>query len=68
MASIQNGPHQTYADEYARVNSRLDELSKALEVKIRGKSFRAKALEVSNPTRECPYGLKVLKTKIDKGL
>ena len=27
MVSIQNGPNQTYADEYARVNNRINELS-----------------------------------------
>lgn len=55
MVTVQNGPHQGYADEYARVNQRLDELSKALEANIRGKGFRAKALAVSNPPREVDF-------------
>ncbi len=30
MVSIQNGPNQEYADEYARVNDHINELSAAL--------------------------------------
>ena len=55
MASIRNGPNQTYADEYARVNDRLNKLSKALEDTIRGKGFRAKALAVANLCRELDF-------------
>ena len=44
MVSISTGPNQAYADEYAKVNNRINELSEALaaEVKIRG--FRSKPL------------------------
>jgi epoxyqueuosine reductase len=50
MASIQNGPNQTYADEYARVNDRINELSGALAAEIKGKGFRAQSLEASDRT------------------
>jgi epoxyqueuosine reductase QueG len=50
MASIQNGPNQTYADEYARVNSRIDELSGALAAEIKGRGHRAKPLAASDRT------------------
>ena len=30
MASIQNGPNQNYADEYARVNTRINELAEII--------------------------------------
>lgn len=50
MAAISNGPNQAYADEYARVNSRLNELSGALAERIRLEGFRAKALAASERT------------------
>ena len=37
MASIQNGPNQAYADEYASVNSHINELSVSLAVEIKAK-------------------------------
>jgi len=50
MVSIQNGPNQTYAEEYARVNKHINELSGALAAEINGKGFRAKPLAASDRT------------------
>lgn len=50
MASISSGPNQPYADEYARVNSRINELSGALAERIRLEGFRAKPLAASERT------------------
>ena len=41
MASIQPGPNQPYADEYARVNSLINELSAALAAEIAARGFRS---------------------------
>ena len=41
MASIQNGPNQPSADEYARVNNHINRLSAALSAEIQGKGFRS---------------------------
>ena len=50
MVSVRNGPNQTYAEEYARVNNRINELSVALAAEIKGKGFRAKPLAASERT------------------
>lgn len=50
MISIQNGPNEQYAQEYARVNSRINELSEALSSVIRARGFRSKPLAVSDRT------------------
>lgn len=50
MAGIQSGPTQAYADEYASVNARINELSKALAAEIRTKGVRASALAASDRT------------------
>lgn len=50
MAGIQKGPNQAYADEYARVNTRISTLSKKLVKEIRQRGFRAQALAVSDRT------------------
>jgi epoxyqueuosine reductase len=50
MAGIQKGPNREYADEYARVNSLINELSVELEKKIKSKGFQSKALAASNRT------------------
>lgn len=50
MVSIQNGPHQAYADEYARVNNRINFLSGTLAAEIKSKGFRAKLLAASDRT------------------
>jgi len=50
MVSIQDGPNQTYAEEYARVNNRINELSGAIAAEIKGKGFRAKPLAASDRT------------------
>lgn len=50
MAGIQNGPNSAYADEYARVNNRIHELSQALSAEIKSRGFRSKPLAVSDRT------------------
>jgi epoxyqueuosine reductase len=50
MASIQDGPNQAYADEYARVNNHINELSLALATEIKARGFRSKPLAASDRT------------------
>jgi epoxyqueuosine reductase QueG len=50
MFSVQNGPNQAYAVEYARVNELINELSQALAAEIRSRGFRAKPLAASDRT------------------
>jgi epoxyqueuosine reductase QueG len=50
MVSIQNGPNRAYAEEYARINNRINQLSEALVTKLKGKGFRAKMLAASDRT------------------
>lgn len=50
MAAIQSGPNQAYADEYARVNERINTLSTALVTEIRHRGFHADALAASERT------------------
>jgi epoxyqueuosine reductase len=50
MIGIRNGPNQTYADEYARVNRRINELSAALSAELRRMGFRALPLAASDRT------------------
>ena len=47
MDSIQNGPNQAYADEYARVNQQINQLSSELAAKIKTMYFRSKPLAAS---------------------
>ena len=47
MAGIRNGPNRAYANEYARVNARIDELSSQLAAEIETHGYRSKALEAS---------------------
>ena len=56
MASIQNGPNQAYADEYASVNSHINELSVSLAVEIKAKGFRSEPLAASD--RSDPINIK----------
>jgi len=50
MAGIQNGPNPKYADEYARVNDHIQELSQTLSAEINNRGFRSKPLAVSERT------------------
>lgn len=50
MVSIKNGPNQAYADEYARVNNHINELSSALSTELKNKGVRAKPLAASERT------------------
>ena len=50
MVSIQSGPNQEYAEEYTRVNNRINYLSEALAVEIKSRGFRSKALAASKRT------------------
>ncbi|MBU1712668.1 MAG: 4Fe-4S dicluster domain-containing protein [Proteobacteria bacterium] len=47
MVSIKNGPNQAYADEYARVNSHINELSIRLAAEIKSGGFQSKPLAAS---------------------
>jgi epoxyqueuosine reductase len=50
MVGIQKGPNQTYADEYARVNRLINELSAALSAEINARGFRSLPLAASART------------------
>jgi len=50
MVTIQNGPNQFYADEYTRVNHRINELSAALSAAIEKKGFKSSPLAASART------------------
>ena len=50
MAAIQSGPNQAYADEYARVNDHINELSAALAAEIEDRKFQSKPLAASKRT------------------
>lgn len=50
MASIQKGPNQSYADEYARVNTRINEIAEKLSQEIRMHGFSALLLAASDRT------------------
>ena len=50
MAAIQKGPNQNYADEYTRVNLRINKLSVNLATEIKKRGYRALPLEASERT------------------
>ena len=50
MVTIQDGPNREYAQEYSKVNSRINNLSAALAVEITNRGFQAKALAASDRT------------------
>jgi epoxyqueuosine reductase QueG len=50
MSSIQQGPNQAYADEYARVNAQITRLAALLVDEIRDRGSRAQALAASERT------------------
>ncbi|MGD8366119.1 MAG: 4Fe-4S double cluster binding domain-containing protein [Desulfobacterales bacterium] len=50
MAGIRGGPTRAYADEYARVNRRINECAQALSVEIEARGFRAAPLAASERT------------------
>jgi epoxyqueuosine reductase QueG len=50
MVSIQDGPNQAYADEYARVNNHINGLSVALSAEIEDRGFRSRPLAASDRT------------------
>ncbi len=56
MIGIQNGPNQAYADEYARVNDRINELSEALASELIVRGSQSKALAASH--RSDPVNIK----------
>jgi epoxyqueuosine reductase QueG len=47
MVSISTGPNQAYADEYAKVNNRINELSEALAAGVKIRGFRSQPLAAS---------------------
>lgn len=50
MTSIQKGPNQAYADEYSRVNQRINEIARLLADALTGRGFQALALAASERT------------------
>ncbi len=50
MTGIQNGPNQTYADEYARVNKRINDLATMLATRIKDEGFQAYPLAAADRT------------------
>lgn len=50
MAGIQNGPNRAYADEYARVNQRINALSLSLAEEIDNRGFQSRPLAASDRT------------------
>jgi len=47
MLSIRSGPNRKYADEYAEVNNRINELSTSLAAEVRNRGFQSEALPAS---------------------
>jgi epoxyqueuosine reductase len=56
MASIQGGPNQAYADEYARVNDHINQLSRSLAEELMRQGARGLALAAS--VRTDPIGIR----------
>lgn len=50
MAGIKRGPNQAYAEEYSRVNARINDLAMSLAAEIKSRGFRARALAASERT------------------
>lgn len=50
MHSIQHGPNQAYADEYDRLNERLNQIAQLLAGEINSRGFGARALAASERT------------------
>jgi epoxyqueuosine reductase len=50
MANIQHGPNQAYADEYASVNKRINELAAMLSSLLTNHSVRSRVLAASDRT------------------
>lgn len=50
MAGIQDGPNQAYADEYERVNRRIDQSAAVLAAEIHTRGFRSRPLAASERT------------------
>jgi epoxyqueuosine reductase QueG len=50
MASIQDGPNQAYADEYARANDNIDATAAALVAEIQTLGFEARTFSASKRT------------------
>ncbi len=50
MAGIQQGPNQTYADEYTRVNNLINDTAAELTAEFKNRGYRAQALAASERT------------------
>jgi epoxyqueuosine reductase len=50
LAGVRNGPNQAYADEYARLNERINNLAQLLANEIKSRGLRAQPLAASNRT------------------
>ena len=56
MVTIQNGPNQAYADEYSRVNTRINTLSEALATEFRNRTISS--LHLAASVRTDPVSIK----------
>lgn len=56
MAGVRNGPNQPYADEYDRLNQRMNELARELASEIQNRGWRAQPLAASQ--RSDPVNIK----------
>ena len=50
MVGIRSGPNQAYADEYARVNIKIDSIAASLVTEIQATGFEARTLSASKRT------------------
>lgn len=50
MATVRQGPNKAYADEYDRVNSKIDEISEKIEELVKTKGYEARKLPSSDRT------------------
>jgi epoxyqueuosine reductase len=50
MVEVRGGPNQAYADEYARINARLNELGVSIAESIKSRGHRAQSLAASERT------------------
>lgn len=56
MAKVRQGPNRAYADEYARLNRRINDTAEGLAALIRSRGFQAQPLPASDRTD--PIGIK----------
>ena len=67
MAGIRNGPTPAYAEEYSRVNERIDGMSAALAGELAARGFRSRPLAASDRTDPWASGAISPQDRGDKG-